>query len=286
LSGVFTQIQSSLAAADRVYELLDTEPLVTDPKHPKQLDHGRDRIVFDEVSFHYSEDEPVLQSIDLTIDCGESLAIVGPNGCGKSTLANLMLRFYDPIQGAIRNGDLDLREVRQRDLRRHIGLVTQETMLFDDTIMSNIRFGSIDASDQQVIEAAKKAHAHQFIENVLEQGYQTNVGHGGNRLSAGQRQRIALARAILRDPDILILDEATSQIDPESEQAIHQALKEFINNRTTIMITHRMSTLDLADRILVMNEGRILDIGSHDELIARCDIYCRLRQSSDLRKSA
>jgi ATP-binding cassette subfamily B protein/subfamily B ATP-binding cassette protein MsbA len=286
LSRVFTKIQGSLAAADRVYELLDTDPQVKDPEHPQPLGAGRERIVFDDVSFQYSEDNPVLRRINLTIDSGESLAIVGPNGCGKSTLINLMLRFYDPAEGAIRIGDIDLRDVLQHDLRGRIGLVTQDTMLFDDTVMNNIRFGSMDASDDDVIEAAKKAHAHQFIESVLAHGYHTSVGHGGNRLSGGQRQRIALARAILRDPDILVLDEATSQIDPESEQAIHQALKGFIRGRTTIMITHRMSTLDLADRILVMDAGQVVGLGNHEELVARCTTYRQFRQSSEIRKSA
>lgn len=286
LASVFSQLQNSFAAADRVYDMLDREPQVIDPASPQELADCRREIVFDNVSFHYEENEPVLRNISLRIRQGESLAIVGPNGCGKSTFVNLLLRFYDPVDGAVRLDDTDLRDVRQHDLRKHIGLVTQQTMLFDDTVMSNIRYGSLDASDEEVIEAAKRAHAHKFIEGVLEKGYETHVGHSGNRLSGGQRQRIALARAILRDPDILILDEATSQIDPESEQAIHQALQEFIQGRTAIMITHRMSTLELADRILVMNEGRIVDIGTHDELVLRCEIYRRLRQTSDLRKSA
>jgi len=286
LAAVFSQLQSSFAAADRVYGMLDRQPQVMDPADPEPLSDCRREIVLDDVSFHYEENEPVLRNISLQVPQGESLAIVGPNGCGKSTFVNLLLRFYDPVSGAVRLDRTDLREVRQHDLRKHIGLVTQQTMLFDDTVMSNIRYGSLDASDEEVVEAARKAHAHEFIEQVLEKGYQTHVGHSGNRLSGGQRQRIALARAILRDPDILILDEATSQIDPESEQAIHDALKKFAQGRTTIMITHRLSTLDLADRILVMNEGRIEDIGSHDELLARCEIYRRLRQTSDLRKSA
>ena len=227
----------------------------------------------------------MLQKIDLRIHYGETLAIVGPNGCGKTTLVNLLPRFYDPRGGSIRIDDVDLREVRMRDLRSQIGLVTQDPLLFDDTVFNNIRYGTPNATKQQVIEAARKAYAHKFIEELLENGYDTNVGQLGGRLSGGQRQRIALARAILRDPPILILDEATSQIDIESEHLIHKVLEQFARDRTAIIITHRLSTLDLADRILVMDQGRILDLGTHKELIGRCAIYQRLYQIS-LRESA
>ncbi len=172
-----------------------------------------------------------------------------------------------------------------RDLRNQIGLVTQEPLLFDDTVFNNIRYGSPTATRQQVIDAARKAHAHRFIEDLLEQGYETNVGQLGGRLSGGQRQRISLARAILRDPPILILDEATSQIDIESEQLIHKALEHFSRDRTAVIITHRLSTLDLADRILVLEAGRIVDLGTHNELIGRCELYRRLYQIN-LRESA
>src|SRR5436190_744241 len=175
--------------------------------------------------------------------------------------------------------------MRMRDLRNQIGLVTQEPLLFDDTVLNNIRYGSPGATRQQVIDAARKAHAHRFIEDLLEHGYETNVGQLGGRLSGGQRQRISLARAILRDPPILILDEATSQIDIESEQLIHKALEHFTRDRTAVIITHRLSTLDLADRILVLEAGRVIDLGTHNELIARCELYRRLYQIN-LRESA
>jgi ATP-binding cassette subfamily B protein/subfamily B ATP-binding cassette protein MsbA len=173
---------------------------------------------------------------------------------------------------------VDLRDLRVRELRRQIGMVSQEAQLFDDTVLNNIRYGSPHATTDQVIEAAKRAHAHKFIESKLEQGYDTRVGTQGSRLSGGQRQRIALARAILRDPRILILDEATSQVDLESEQLIHGVLQNFIQGRTVIIITHRLSTLALADRVAVMNAGQLLDVGTHDQLLGRCDLYRRLHQ--------
>jgi ATP-binding cassette subfamily B protein/subfamily B ATP-binding cassette protein MsbA len=188
----------------------------------------------------------------------------------------LIPRFFDPKAGSIRISEIDLRDLRRRDLRQRIGIVSQQTYLFDDTVMNNIRYGSPHASDEAVIEAACQAHADRFIMEKLSDGYDTMVGSGGGRLSGGQRQRIALARAILRDPEILILDEATSQIDIESEQLIHQALRSFVTNRTAIMVTHRMSTLTLADRVVVMEAGRIVDIGRHDELLTRCALYARL----------
>jgi subfamily B ATP-binding cassette protein MsbA len=190
----------------------------------------------------------------------------------------LIPRFYDVNSGSVALDDVERPDVALSQLRQQIGLVTQQTLLFDDTVMNNIRYGSPAATDEQVVKAAKRAHAHRFIEEQLSDGYQTNVGEKGGKLSGGQRQRIALARAILRDPSILILDEATSQIDIESEQAIHQALREFIRGRTTIMITHRLSTLDLADLIIVMEDGEVLDIGQHQELLQRCSFYQSLHQ--------
>jgi subfamily B ATP-binding cassette protein MsbA len=278
LSEVYSGIQGGIAAADRVCDMLDRLPRVSDPAEPKTPPRPHRRLVFENVSFHYQPDQPVLRNVDLTIEFGETLCVVGPNGCGKTTLVNLLPRFYDPISGRIRLDEIELQEMRLRDLRRVVGIVTQQTLLFDDTVLNNIRYGSIHASENDAIEAAKKAHAHRFIEEKLERGYQTIVGPGGSRLSGGQRQRIALARAILRDPDILILDEATSQIDLESEQLIHKALESFVRDRTAIIITHRLATLDLADRILVMEAGRIVDLGTHRELISRCELYQRLHE--------
>ena len=218
-------------------------------------------------------DQPVLRDIDLTIDFGETLCVVGPNGCGKTTLINLLLRFHDPVGGVVRLDDVDLRQLRLRDLRRLVGMVTQQTVLFDDTVYHNIRYGSPQASREDVLAAAQSAHAHRFIEEKLERGYDTVVGPGGNRLSGGQRQRIALARAILRDPDILILDEATSQIDIESEQQIHLALEQFVQGRTAIIITHRLHYLDMADWVVLIENGQVADEGEPNVLFEKRGAY-------------
>lgn len=276
LSEIFSRIQRAAAASDRIYSMIDREPTIADPVSPRPLHRHCRELTFDNVQFSYRTGSPVLMDIDLRIPYGETVAIVGPNGCGKTTLASLIPRFFDPTQGAVLLDGIDLREVRVRQLREQIGLVTQEPLLFDDTVYNNIRYGSSHATRAQVIEAAKQAHAHRFIEDRLHDGYNTVVGPRGGLLSGGQRQRISLARAILRDPSILILDEATSQVDLESEQLIQSVLEQFIQNRTTVIITHRMATLALADRIVVMNAGRILDIGAHDELLGRCELYSRL----------
>jgi ATP-binding cassette subfamily B protein/subfamily B ATP-binding cassette protein MsbA len=278
LSDVFTQIQRAAAASDRIYAMLDREPEVRDPERPRPLARHRKNLVFEAVDFSYTPSRLVLCDIHLKIEFGETIAIVGPSGCGKSTLASLIPRFADPDAGTIRLDGIPLNEVRLRDLRRQIGLVTQEPVLFDDTVFHNIRYGSPQATAGQVVRAAKQAHAHRFIEEELPHGYDTSVGPMGGQLSGGQRQRIALARAILRDPAILVLDEATSQIDLESQQLIQKVLERFVRDRTAVIITHRLGALSLANRIVVMHGGRIVDVGGHDELTARCTFYRRLYQ--------
>ncbi len=284
MGDVYNLIQSGAVAADRVFPLFDQTPQVTDPAAPREMDPGHTEIAFENVNFQYEANTPVIHQFSLSIPHGSSLAIVGANGCGKSTLINLLLRFFDPKTGAIRIGRHDIRQYRLQDLRAAIGYVTQQTMLFNDTIANNIRYGSPQASFEQVEAAARRAHAHEFI-SQLELQYDSSIGEHGGKLSGGQRQRLALARAILKDPPILILDEATSQIDPESETLIHESLAEFMQDRTTVLVTHRLSTLDLADRILVMSQGCVVDCGTHDELMTRCAAYRRLR-ATQLKEAA
>jgi ATP-binding cassette subfamily B protein/subfamily B ATP-binding cassette protein MsbA len=214
--------------------------------------------------------------VSLDVQAGETIALVGPNGCGKSTLLGLLARFYDPDTGTVSVDDLSLRTVNLRSLRKQLGIVSQDTVLFDDTIQANIAYGRPNSTLEEVEAAAKQAHAHEFIA-AMPQGYSTRTGDmTASQLSGGQKQRIALARAILRDPRLLILDEFTSQIDSESEAKIHEALRTFVKGRTTFLITHRLSTLDLASRIVVMEAGRIVGIGQHAELIQTCETYRRL----------
>jgi len=286
MSNVFNDLQKASAASDRVFQVLDTKPAIQDKAVPVALPQLNESLRFENIHFGYQSDKLVLHGIDLEVAAGETIAIVGTNGCGKSTLLSLVPRFYDPTSGSITIDDVNIADVPIRDLRSRIGIVSQETLLFNDTVAENIAYGVSNADQSAIEAAAKKAYAHQFITEKLPQGYDTVVGPGGNKLSGGQRQRIALARAILRDPEILILDEATSQIDLESEQLIHQVLADFTRNRTTLIITHRMSTISLADRVVVMDQGAILDAGSHEMLLARCDLYRRLFHLGDFRESA
>jgi ATP-binding cassette subfamily B protein/subfamily B ATP-binding cassette protein MsbA len=287
LSSVLTRIQSGCAAADRIFAFVDRVPRVRSnsdgPRlHPPKPDEPRDPdappyLEFRDVCFSYEPDRAVLSNIRLTINAGETVAVVGPNGSGKTTLLGLIPRFYDPNHGSVLIDGHDLRVVNLRSLRQQIGIVTQDTILFDDTIVANIRYGSHKATQNDVEAAARRAFVHDFIES-LPKGYQTRVGEFA-KMSGGQKQRIALARAILRDPAILILDEFTSQYDPESEALINRALKEFVRGRTTFVITHRLHTLELANRIIVLENGRLAAIGTHAELMATCAPYQRLQDA-------
>ncbi|MEY3031542.1 MAG: hypothetical protein RLZZ622_17, partial [Planctomycetota bacterium] len=256
LSGVITGINVGIVGAQSLYPLLDTPSKLRERPNPKRLPSPHREIRFDKVSFSYDGIDTVLRDVDLSINFGERVAIVGPNGGGKSTLINLICRFYDPSKGKVLLDGVPLTDLALVDLRRRIAIVTQQTELFNETILYNIRYGRWDATDEEIEAAARKARAHDFIADFPE-GYKTKVGPNGFRLSGGQRQRIALARAFLRDAEILVLDEATSQIDVASEELIHEALARYVENRTVIMITHRPSTLALADTILQVDHGTV-----------------------------
>ncbi len=275
LSNVHSKIQRASAAADRICALMDRNPKVVDRKRALPLPRHRHSIEFDRVSFSYTGRSLVLQDINLSVRHGETIALVGPNGCGKSTLMNLLPRFWDVDDGAIRIDDRNIRDVPIRSLRRQIGFVLQETLLFQDTIANNIAYGDPHASRSAIIAAAERAYAHQFITS-LPQGYDTLIGERGHGLSGGQRQRLALARAMLCDPAILILDEATSAVDIEDEVLIRKAIEEFAHKRTTFLISHNLASIQIADRIVLVNSGRIEAVGNDQELRRSSALYRRL----------
>jgi subfamily B ATP-binding cassette protein MsbA len=274
LTRLQNQIVQARAASERVFALLATQNAVPEPVQPRLLQAGGADIQFDHVHFTYGE-KNTLHGINFQIKPGQLIALVGASGSGKTTLSNLLLRFYDPQRGTIRIGGVDIREFATRDLRSQIAVVTQETILFNDTIRQNIELGRPGATNDEIIAAARHAHAHQFI---LEKpgGYETVIGEKGVTLSGGQRQRLAIARAVLRDAPILILDEATNALDTESERAVQTALDELMKNRTTLCIAHRLSTILHADLIVVLDQGRIVETGKHDELVARGSVYQKL----------
>jgi subfamily B ATP-binding cassette protein MsbA len=263
---------------DPVYQLLDLESTLPEPKEPKALEAHHAPICFQNVSFAYGE-KPVLQDINLTIKPGQFVALVGATGSGKTTIANLLLRFYDPQKGSVTIGGTDIREVSSRDLRANVAVVTQQTILFNETVRFNIALGRSGATDAEIHGAAKHAYAHDFI---MEKpgGYDFGVGEKGVNLSGGQQQRISIARALLKNAPILILDEATNALDVEVEQIVQKALEELMEGRTTICIAHRLSTIQRADLIVVVDKGHIVETGNHAELMSKGGIYRKLYELS------
>jgi ATP-binding cassette, subfamily B, bacterial MsbA len=274
LNMLFTNLTTGRAASERVFELLATPNTVPEPAHPKTLNASNADITFENLGFSYGE-KTVLQDINLTIKSGRLVALVGPSGSGKTTLANLLLRFYDPKEGVIRIGGVDIRDVSTSDLRNQIAVVSQEVILFNETIRRNIELGRPGASNEEIIAAARHAYAYDFIMEKP-QGFDARIGEKGVLLSGGQRQRIAIARAVLRNAPILILDEATSALDNESERIVQKTLDELMKGRTTLCIAHRLSTILHADLIVVFDQGRIVETGKHEELIQRGGIYQKL----------
>lgn len=275
-SNGITSVQKGTMAAQRIFSIIDTEPAIRNKPDAKILEYFTDSIEYRNVSFAYDR-EPVLKNINLKIQKGKTIALVGPSGGGKSTFADLIPRFYDPTQGEVLVDGVSLKDYEIESLRRHMGVVTQESILFNDTIFNNIAFGMENVKEEDVIHAAQVANAHQFIMQT-ENGYQTRIGDRGSKLSGGQRQRIAIARAVLKNPPILILDEATSALDSESEKLVQEALTNLMKNRTSIVIAHRLSTIQHADEIVVIQDGHILERGSHGSLILQDGLYRKLSE--------
>lgn len=272
----YYSIQKGLASADRIFDILDAEEMIEEKKDAIAIKDFTQKIEYKNVTFRY-EDENVLKNINLKIKKGRIIALVGQSGGGKSTLVDLLPRFYDTVEGEILIDGVNLKEYKIDDVRGLMGIVTQESILFNDTVFNNIAFGKPNVSEEDVIEAAKVANAHEFI-SKMPKGYQTNIGDRGTKLSGGQKQRISIARAVLRNPPILIMDEATSALDTESERLVQDALAKVMNNRTSIVIAHRLSTIKFADEIIVLQKGEIVERGSHDALLKANGIYKKLHE--------
>lgn len=275
---LYNQLQSALAGAERIFTVLDAAPSVQDPANAKPLPQVKGAVTFEDVSFEYVPDKPVLTDVHMHVEPGQTIALVGPTGAGKTTIISLLSRFYDVTQGTISIDGHDIRTVQQASIRQQLGIVLQNTFLFSGTILENIRYGRLDATEDEIIAAAKLANADRFIQ-LLPQGYQTIVSEQGNNFSHGQRQLLAIARAVLADPRILILDEATSSVDTRTEVYIQEALLRLLEGRTAFVIAHRLSTIRNADMVLVVNDHRIIERGTHDELLAMKGFYYNLYMS-------
>ena len=274
-SNIVDWYENARASGKRICGLLDVPVRIEDAVNPISVEEVEGTIEYDDVTFAYEDGEAVLNGVDISVDQGETVAIVGPTGAGKSTIAKLLLRLYDVSDGAVRVDGHDVRDLRLSDLRSAIGYVSQDTFLFDGTVAENIRYGRFDADREAVVDAAKAAEAHEFIEGLAE-GYETRVGERGVKLSGGQRQRIAIARTVLQDPEILLLDEATSAVDTETEYLIQRSLDRLAADRTTLVIAHRLSTVKDADTIVVLDEGRVVERGSHEALLSEDGLYANL----------
>ena len=278
----FASVNQGVAAGERIFALLDGKNEITDAPDAKEFKGFNDKIEFRNVRFSYDDSREIIRGVSFEVRKGETVALVGPSGGGKSTLSELMERFYDADAGEILIDGVSIHDYKQDSLRSAMSLVSQETVLFNDTIKSNIMLGRRDATDEEVVEACKVANAHNFIMESPE-GYDTNIGDRGTKLSGGQRQRLSIARAVLKNPDILILDEATSALDTESEKLVQDALNKLLKGRTSVVIAHRLSTIQNADKIIVVDEGQIVEQGRHEELIAKGGVYARLIELQSLK---
>jgi ATP-binding cassette subfamily B protein len=267
--------QRAYASSSRIFGLMDEPSRIREEPDAEDLTVSEGEVVYDDVTFGYDDDETIVDDVSFDVEGGDTLALVGPTGAGKSTVLKLLLRMYDVDEGAIRIDDTDLREVSLPSLRQSIGYVSQDTFMFYGTVKENIAYGTFDVDDEEIEEAAKAAEAHEFIQNLPE-GYETEVGERGVKLSGGQRQRISIARAVLKDPEILVLDEATSDVDTETEMLIQRSLDELTEDRTTFAIAHRLSTIKDADKIVVLEDGAVVERGSHDELLNEDGLYAHL----------
>ncbi len=275
LSNAYSSIQGGMASLDRVSEVLDYDLKVEESKNAKPIDKLTMGIEFKSVSFYYDSIHPILEDFNLVLEKGKTVALVGQSGSGKTTVANLLARFYDAQSGSILIDGIDIKELQLEPYRSLLGMVTQESVLFNDSIYNNILMGRPEATEAQVIEAAKIANVHQFVTQFAE-GYHTNIGDDGSKLSGGQKQRVSIARAVLKNPPIMILDEATSALDTESERMVQEALDKMMENRTSLIIAHRLSTIQKADTIVVMEKGKIVEQGSHRELLDKKGVYYKL----------